>query len=389
MPMVKEALTTIPVWVQLFGVPLEYWTAEGMSYIGSAVGVPLFVDAPTEQGTRLKFARLCIEIDASKPLTEEIYIKPSSTEGKLIKIKAVYQWRPKQCMRCGVFGHTDQSCFQNEAIIPKQSSKSSDKASASDIVQSGKEPDSISIPPAPVWRIVSKKGKSRIAAEQEGILPTPNSPTTGLITTMQTAEPSTSIGKNVTLEEISEKGMASSLQAVTSNLKDLGQDTSRSSELEVTTVQENLNEAPPSEISISLNKQLLLSLEDFPPLSNLVSSTITHNLNSEGNQSTGKQKTDVPLSPGKSPSPACTSKLAARVKSIDGKIQITRQSSLALQGALPTDASQASMVEHEPLQISEARLGMKEIAQAAPGDVSLQDSTFPKGLMQGPSASDP
>ena len=90
MPMVKDALTTIPVWVQLYGIPLEYWSAKGMSYIGSVVGAPLYADAPTEQGTRLKFARLCIEIDASKPLTEELYIKPSSTEGNLIKIKAVY-----------------------------------------------------------------------------------------------------------------------------------------------------------------------------------------------------------------------------------------------------------------------------------------------------------
>ena len=47
------------------------------------------------------------------------------------------------------------------------------------------------------------------------------------------------------------------------------------------------------------------------------------------------------------------------------------------------------MVEHEPLQISEARMGMKEIAHAVSGGVPFQISILPQGLMQGPSTSDP
>ena len=68
-------LNSLPVWVQFFGIPLELWTTEGLSHIASAVGVPLFADSMTKQGTRLKFARSCVEVDASKPLVEEFFLK--------------------------------------------------------------------------------------------------------------------------------------------------------------------------------------------------------------------------------------------------------------------------------------------------------------------------
>ena len=236
---------------------------------------------------------------------------------------------------------------------------------------------------------MSKKGKSRIAAEQEGILPTPNPPSTGLVTTLQVLAPSIANGGNVVQEENFDQGMATKHQEVSSHPKNLGQGTSSTSELEVTDAQENLDGDPPSELSKVINKQLLLSSKDFPPLTTSVASTSTHKLISEGNQSKGKQKIDVPLSPGKSPSPACPSKLAAQVKSIDGKIQITRQPSNAMSGSLPTDGIQAPIAEQVLLQNSEARLGIKAVAQVASGgSYSLQGSIHPKGLMQGLSASE-
>ena len=120
----KAALTSIPVWVQLCGVALEYWTAEGLSHIASVVGVPLYADAQTEQGTHLKYARICVEVDASKPLIEEIFLKPNSkgtaSSPPLIRIKALYQWKPKRCSGCQVFGHTDTLCPQQIATPANQ-----------------------------------------------------------------------------------------------------------------------------------------------------------------------------------------------------------------------------------------------------------------------------
>ena len=40
----KDDLSRIPVWVKLHLVLLEYWTNKGLSYIVSALGVPLHAD---------------------------------------------------------------------------------------------------------------------------------------------------------------------------------------------------------------------------------------------------------------------------------------------------------------------------------------------------------
>ena len=67
----REDVLTVPIWVQLHNVPLEFWTAEGLSYLANAVGKPLYADAVTESSRRLQYARVCVVVDAMKPLITE------------------------------------------------------------------------------------------------------------------------------------------------------------------------------------------------------------------------------------------------------------------------------------------------------------------------------
>ncbi|KAI8535795.1 hypothetical protein RHMOL_Rhmol10G0201800 [Rhododendron molle] len=46
----KVQLSTIPLWVHFYNIPLELWTGPGFSYIASSVGRPLYVDKLTESG---------------------------------------------------------------------------------------------------------------------------------------------------------------------------------------------------------------------------------------------------------------------------------------------------------------------------------------------------
>ena len=46
-----------------FKCPLDYWAEEGLSYIASAVGKPLYADTMTISCMRLSFARICVEVD--------------------------------------------------------------------------------------------------------------------------------------------------------------------------------------------------------------------------------------------------------------------------------------------------------------------------------------
>lgn len=72
----KEVPKTIPLWVKIYNIPLQYWNCQGLSRIGSGVGNILMADGLTEKmcraaSGRLSFAKLLIEVDANKPLPEK------------------------------------------------------------------------------------------------------------------------------------------------------------------------------------------------------------------------------------------------------------------------------------------------------------------------------
>ncbi|KAK8651553.1 hypothetical protein V6N13_141152 [Hibiscus sabdariffa] len=50
-------LAKMPVWVQLYNAPLELFSRKGLSYISSALGVPLYMDLITASREHLEFAK--------------------------------------------------------------------------------------------------------------------------------------------------------------------------------------------------------------------------------------------------------------------------------------------------------------------------------------------
>ena len=119
LPLSKANLSSIPIWAKFHNVPIELWTEEGPSHIASAVGHPLYADAATEACSRIAFARICVEVDATRPLVEEFDVEAFQKDGSssLIPIWVSYQWRPPCCEVCQVFGHTTSSC-QGSAQLP-------------------------------------------------------------------------------------------------------------------------------------------------------------------------------------------------------------------------------------------------------------------------------
>lgn len=123
--LLKEDLRSVPLWVKLHGVPLEYWTPVGLSHIASAVGKPLHTDKLTASKKRISFARICVEVEASKELPKDLYIQCEN--GDWITILVEYDWKPQVCTHCKVFGHTNAQC-----PLLKSSSKPADKDSKGD-----------------------------------------------------------------------------------------------------------------------------------------------------------------------------------------------------------------------------------------------------------------
>ncbi|KAG5557186.1 hypothetical protein RHGRI_007455 [Rhododendron griersonianum] len=103
----KEQLSSIPFWVQLSNVPLEFWNAAGFSYIASALGKPLFVDEQTEKGKRLSFAKVCVEMIVDSPFLDTVDVEYASGKSAIVGVK--YPWKPLVCTLCHVFGHSVSS----------------------------------------------------------------------------------------------------------------------------------------------------------------------------------------------------------------------------------------------------------------------------------------
>lgn len=114
----KPEMKTLPLWVNLYGVPLKVWNVQGLSELASGIGVSLTLDRATEercltQMGRARFARVLIEVSAEKSLPDEIIGLVPTSDGspkKEVPIRAVYNWKPTRCSHCKVFGHTFGSC---------------------------------------------------------------------------------------------------------------------------------------------------------------------------------------------------------------------------------------------------------------------------------------
>lgn len=79
-----------------------------MNIIYSKVGKPISTDSVTAIRGQFLYARVLIEIDASKDLVKSTCFKLPS--GKLRSQPFLYEFEPKFCAHCKVFGHSVKGC---------------------------------------------------------------------------------------------------------------------------------------------------------------------------------------------------------------------------------------------------------------------------------------
>ncbi|KAL7204694.1 hypothetical protein ACSBR2_017739 [Camellia fascicularis] len=91
MKLSKEDKKTIPIWVKFYNIPLEYWDGDCLSRIASAVGVPLFMDQLTSSGSKISFARVCVDIPADSAFPDSFVITSGDVS---INIHVEYQGVP-------------------------------------------------------------------------------------------------------------------------------------------------------------------------------------------------------------------------------------------------------------------------------------------------------
>ncbi|GJR42007.1 retrotransposon protein, putative, ty1-copia subclass [Tanacetum coccineum] len=103
--LLKEDVSTVPVWVKLHGVPVTAFSEDGLSVIPTKLGTPLMLDSYTsdmcmQSWGGSSYARVMIELRADVELKITLW-----------------------CSSCKVFGHIHEECSKNTGAGEKKTVK--------------------------------------------------------------------------------------------------------------------------------------------------------------------------------------------------------------------------------------------------------------------------
>jgi hypothetical protein len=112
MQILKLTLSSVPVWVKLINLPMEFWTPKCLSYVASGIGIPLCADKVTEEQKRLRFACVLVEMDVNSVCPKELSLCRGN--GTIVTVGVEYPWLPPKCSTCGNFGHAAYACSKKD-----------------------------------------------------------------------------------------------------------------------------------------------------------------------------------------------------------------------------------------------------------------------------------
>ncbi|XP_058749521.1 uncharacterized protein LOC131622500 [Vicia villosa] len=98
-----DTIKSVAVWVRIAELPIEYYDSRVLHHIGDNIGKTIKVDKNTGMHERGKYARICVEVDLTKPLVAMFMIKER-------KYNVEYEGLHLLCTLCGRFGHYAEGC---------------------------------------------------------------------------------------------------------------------------------------------------------------------------------------------------------------------------------------------------------------------------------------
>nr|GFD09987.1 hypothetical protein [Tanacetum cinerariifolium] len=174
--LLKEDVSTVPLWVKLYGVPVTAFSEDGLSAITTKLGTPLMVDSYTSYMCmqfcgRSSYARVLIELRADVELKDNIVVAmPKITrEGHYTcNVRVEYEWKPPRCSSCKELGHVHEECTKNTGVGEKKTVKKPSQTSRG--VSVGPK---IGFKPQKEYRPVTKKPNATSSGNnKKGVEPT-------------------------------------------------------------------------------------------------------------------------------------------------------------------------------------------------------------------------
>ncbi|KAK9118330.1 hypothetical protein Scep_016423 [Stephania cephalantha] len=104
----ESTISTIPMWIGLPKIPLEFYDDEILERIGNALGKFVKANSHSTHAACGKFARINIEVDLLQPLVPTLFVRD-------MEVSMVYEGPHKVCFGCGRLGHRQTDC-SNETL---------------------------------------------------------------------------------------------------------------------------------------------------------------------------------------------------------------------------------------------------------------------------------
>ncbi|CAI0378673.1 unnamed protein product [Linum tenue] len=116
----EHEISSTMVWARLLEIPIQYFHPVAVMKIGQRIGKPLRVDHATSTGARSDYARVCVQVDLTKPLLSMFRL-----HGK--KYFVQYEGLDRICLQCGTYRERGQcSCMhvttemETEDVVPSK-----------------------------------------------------------------------------------------------------------------------------------------------------------------------------------------------------------------------------------------------------------------------------
>lgn len=155
-------ITRMAAWIRVSALQLECFDVWALKRIGNLLGKLLKIDTLTTSQNRGKFARLCVELDLTKPLEAFVQINQ-------VWYNIEYEGLPEICYTCGLYGHKKESCELSKNTAAEKVGEGSGleaKESLQDDIVMEKEGDVENL--RGPWMIVQNRRKPKSGVKDGG-----------------------------------------------------------------------------------------------------------------------------------------------------------------------------------------------------------------------------
>ncbi|GJR12283.1 retrovirus-related pol polyprotein from transposon TNT 1-94 [Tanacetum coccineum] len=164
--LLKEDVSTVPVWVKLHGVPVTPFRKDSLSAIASKLGIPLMLDSYTsdkcmQSWGRSSYVRVMIELRADVELKDNIVVAMPkiTTEGHYIyNVRVEYDWKPLR-LKVGFKPHKEYRHVPKKSTTSSSSNKKKGEEPTIEATSSGSSFTNVDNSSSGTTPIIEKTGK--------------------------------------------------------------------------------------------------------------------------------------------------------------------------------------------------------------------------------------